>query len=403
MATAPLGFNHGEEFDAYGERITDVHIKDAPREGSVVFGSGDANIEGVFDRLRNMAFDGPLIMQAYRDDEGVAIFREQLKGIAPLLKEYFESNSGEVAMDLGLRDDAVFITGSSRGIGAESPGLFGRGRPGGDFGQKRRKPGAKRAELAAEFGGERVAAINADLSSEEAAQEAARRVAEAFGKLDHLVLNIGDGRSVSDPVSPVEHWNSVMDQNFNSAVSVTRACLTLLEARETSSILFVSSIVGCEAFGAPVDYSTAKAAINAFSKNLARKVAGSGVRVNTLAPGNVLFPGGSWDEKLWREPERFNALIESTVPMKRFGTVEEVADAALFLCSKRASFITGSLLKADGGKPSESEPRQTGDIHGKRNNGPVRPDGEKSSSSPAGPACSAASTARPWRPAGRFQ
>ena len=79
-------------------------------------------------------------------------------------------------------------------------------------------------------------------------------------------------------------------------------------------------------------------------------MAGSGVRVNTLAPGNVLFPGGSWDEKLWREPERFNALIESTVPMKRFGTVEEMADAALFLCSKRASFITGSLLKADGGQ-----------------------------------------------------
>ena len=88
--SASQGFNHDEEFDAYGERITDVHIKDRPRgEGSVVLGSGDANIEGVFDRLRNMAFDGPLIMQAYRDDEGVAIFREQLKGIAPLLKEYF--------------------------------------------------------------------------------------------------------------------------------------------------------------------------------------------------------------------------------------------------------------------------------------------------------------------------
>jgi len=113
--------------------------------------------------------------------------------------------------------------------------------------------------------------------------------------------------------------------------------------------LFVSSITAMEAFGAPVDYSTAKAAVIALSKNMARKLAQE-VRINVLAPGNVLFTGGSWDEKIKENPDQVNMIIESTVPMKRFGSPEEMADAAVFLCSERASFITGSILVVDGGQ-----------------------------------------------------
>ena len=114
-------------------------------------------------------------------------------------------------------------------------------------------------------------------------------------------------------------------------------------------LLFISSIAGLEAFGAPVDYSTAKSALLAFSKNLARKVA-TKVRVNVVAPGNINFPGGSWDEKIKLDPKRVKDIIESTVPMNRFGTPEEIADAALFICSERAKFITGSVLVVDGGQ-----------------------------------------------------
>ena len=104
-----------------------------------------------------------------------------------------------------------------------------------------------------------------------------------------------------------------------------------------------------EAFGAPVDYSTAKSAVSALAKNMARKLAQE-VRVNVLAPGNVYFPGGSWDEKIQQDPDRVERIIESTVPMNRFGTPEEMADAVLFLCSERAKFITGSTLVVDGGQ-----------------------------------------------------
>ena len=113
--------------------------------------------------------------------------------------------------------------------------------------------------------------------------------------------------------------------------------------------LFVSSIAGMEAFGAPVDYSTAKSAILALSKNMARKMANS-VRINVIAPGNIYFPGGSWDAKIKNNPSVVEDIIRSTVPMKRFGTPEEVADVAVFLCSDRSSFITGSIFVVDGGQ-----------------------------------------------------
>jgi len=74
------------------------------------------------------------------------------------------------------------------------------------------------------------------------------------------------------------------------------------------------------------------------------------VRVNCLAPGNVLFPGGSWDAKIQADPQRVEAIMQATVPMKRFATPGEIAAAGVFLCSQRASFITGTCLVVDGGE-----------------------------------------------------
>ena len=114
-------------------------------------------------------------------------------------------------------------------------------------------------------------------------------------------------------------------------------------------LLFISSITGVEAIGAPIDYSTAKSALNAFAKNLSRKVAPH-VRVNVIAPGNIYFPEGSWDKKMKNDEKKISELIKNTVPIQRFGKPEEIADTAVFLCSPRASFITGSVLRVDGGQ-----------------------------------------------------
>ena len=166
--------------------------------------------------------------------------------------------------------------------------------------------------------------------------------------LDILVSNVGDGRSLPDALPDAMQWEGVWNVNFDSGLNTARAFLPMLE-RSNGVLLFVSSIAGLEAFGAPVDYSTAKAALIALSKNMARKLAGN-VRVNVLAPGNVYFSGGSWDEKIQNDPVRVSNIIGATVPMERFGTPAEMADAAAFLCSRRASFITGAVLVVDGGQ-----------------------------------------------------
>jgi 3-oxoacyl-[acyl-carrier protein] reductase len=123
----------------------------------------------------------------------------------------------------------------------------------------------------------------------------------------------------------------------------------IVEARR-GSIVFISSIAGLESLGAPLPYGAAKAALEHYSKDLSRRVGMHGVRVNTVAPGNVLFPGGTWQQKLDADSAKVTSMIAAEVPLSRFGTPREIGAAVAFLASDRAAFITGACLVADGGQ-----------------------------------------------------
>jgi 3-oxoacyl-[acyl-carrier protein] reductase len=252
-------------------------------------------------------------------------------------------------MDLGLTGKRVLITGASRGIGsAAASGFLQEGARVCLVSRGSDQLFQQEKILAQEYGSDVVFAEKCDCTNPESLSSLNDRITERWLGVDILVANVGDGRSIPDPLPSDDQWSNTWNNNFESALHTARAFLPLLKEAK-GCLLFVSSIAAMEAFGAPVDYSTAKSAVSALSKNMARKLAKE-VRINVLAPGNVNFPGGSWDEKIKQDPIRVKKIIESTVPMNRFGTPEEMVDAALFLCSERAKFITGSTLVVDGGQ-----------------------------------------------------
>ena len=252
-------------------------------------------------------------------------------------------------MNLNLDNKKVLITGASTGIGlAVAESFLQEGVKTCLVSRGSKALFENEKKLQDIYGLENSFACKCDCTNIESLNSLKNRVKDKWGSLDIVVVNVGDGRSVSDALPDDEQWQKTWNNNFESALQTARTFLPMLEESK-GCLLFVSSIAGIEAFGAPTDYSTAKTAIIALAKNMARKLAPD-VRVNVIAPGNVYFEGGSWDEKIKQDKKRVDEIIKSTVPMNRFATPQEIADSALFLCSDRASFITGTALVIDGGQ-----------------------------------------------------
>jgi len=252
-------------------------------------------------------------------------------------------------LNLGLNGKRVLIGGASRGIGlAIATAFLHEGARVALMARTAASLNASARQLAAEHGAERVLAVAGDCADAAAWPGVMTRLNAAWGGLDIAVANAGSGRGRAEALPDGAHFAAGWRENFMTAEETARAALPLLEV-SGGCLLFISSIAGLEAIGAPTEYSVAKSAVVALAKQLARKLAPR-VRVNCIAPGNILFDGGSWAEKIAADAARIERLIQTTVPLQRFGNPAEIADAALFLCSERAAFITGACLVADGGQ-----------------------------------------------------
>ncbi|MBI1886081.1 MAG: SDR family oxidoreductase [Chloroflexi bacterium] len=247
-------------------------------------------------------------------------------------------------MDLGLRDKVAVITGGSRGIGrAVALALAEEGC---------RLAIAARDEAAltetsaeVETKGTTALAVPGDLPAAGSCERLVQAAADAFGRIDILVNSV----HASVPGEDEAVFRRALESLFFIAVRCTDLVVPHLRRQGGGVIVHLSSIWGREAGGHPA-YNAAKAALISHARAMATVLAPDNIRVLTVAPGSISHPGGTWWRRQQEDPEGMARFVKENIPIGRFGTAEEVANVVVFLCSPRASWVTGSTVVVDGGQ-----------------------------------------------------
>ena len=251
-------------------------------------------------------------------------------------------------MDLQLAGKIALVTGSSRGLGlASARALLDEGcrvaicaR-----GAERLAEAAEALRQAGRPGD--VLAVQADLAVAEGVEAVVQRTVETFGGLDVLVNNVGRAGGGGIVEATDAEWQAALDETLFPAVRASRLAVPHLRRRGGGVILMIASIWGRES-GGRMTYNAVKAAEISLAKAMAQQLARDNIRVNSIAPGSISFPGGSWHRRQQDDPEGMAAFVREQLPFGRFGRAEEVGAVVAFLASPRASWVSGATVTVDG-------------------------------------------------------
>ncbi len=249
-------------------------------------------------------------------------------------------------MDLNLKDNVVMITGGSRGIGKAIALAFAR--------EGARLSLCARTEQTLQQAAKEIEAVGgpvfhqtADVTSTDEAAAFVEATLSHYGRIDVLVNNVGGSRRTPTLEISDEEWHELLDLNAVTAARMSRLVIPAMKTQGHGVIIMISSIYGRES-GGHITYNAGKAAEISLAKTLAREFAPDNIRVLSVAPGSILFEGGSWWRKQQADPEKIAAFVQSSLPFGRFGRPEEIADVVVFLASERASWVSGACINVDG-------------------------------------------------------
>jgi 3-oxoacyl-[acyl-carrier protein] reductase len=242
-----------------------------------------------------------------------------------------------------LEGKTVIITGASRGIGKGIAEVFAKHGANIAFTYRSSDEKAKALEEQLSVNGCKAKGYKSDASDFEAAQQLAADVLEEFGSIDVLVNNAGITKDGLLMRMSEDDFDRVMNVNMKSVFNMTKAVLRPMLKQRKGSIINMSSVVGVKGNAGQANYSASKAAINGFTKSTALELGSRNIRCNSIAPGFI-------------ETEMTEALGEeqvqewrNTIPLKRGGTTEDIANATLFLASDMSAYVTGQVLNVCGG------------------------------------------------------
>lgn len=242
-----------------------------------------------------------------------------------------------------LCDKVAIVTGGTRGIGRSI--VIALAKEGADSAFTYIKKQDLADSLVEEVKkiGRRALPVQMDVRDFESAKIFVDRVKDEFGKIDILVNNAGITRDRSLMMMTKEDWSDVIDTDLTGVFNTTRACIITFLKQKSGNIVNISSVSGIHPMPGQVNYAAAKAGIIGFTKSLAREVAPYNIRVNAVAPGFIST------EMTAELGEKAREKFVNMIPLRRFGTAEEVARAVLFLLSEQAQYITGQTIQIDGG------------------------------------------------------
>lgn len=246
-------------------------------------------------------------------------------------------------MGMNLENKNALVTGGSRGIGKAIALKLAEYGANVVVTYARSADAANEVKAEIEEMGRKAKAVQADAVNLEKADELIQQIVEEWGKLDVLVNNAGITRDNLILRMNEEQWDDVIETNLKSVFNYSKAAAKPMMRNRGGSIINISSVVGISGNAGQSNYAASKAGIIGFTKSYAKELASRNIRANVIAPGYILTEmTGSLDEKVLEG-------IRNETPLGRAGEADEVAEAVVFLASDSSSYITGEVLRVDGG------------------------------------------------------